>query len=82
MLLCKTVKAQFLRLKIRMFITFLDTNACDTEPCQNGGKCTDGTFLYYCTCDNGYNGTNCENGKHVKIKNLRFKSFESINHHT
>ena len=39
---------------------------CNTDPCQNGGQCTniaelDGTFINYsCSCDSAYTGTNCE----------------------
>ena len=43
---------------------FLDIgNDCYPNPCQNGGACTDGANTYTCECAEGFNGTNCENGK-------------------
>ena len=38
----------------------LDIDDCATNPCQNGGACTDGVDSYNCTCMDGFNGTNCE----------------------
>ena len=34
---------------------------CTSNPCLNGGSCTDGFKSYTCDCSNtGYEGTNCE----------------------
>jgi collagen type VI alpha len=33
---------------------------CRSNPCQNGGTCTDGMKQYICTCDNIFTGKNCE----------------------
>ncbi len=33
---------------------------CASQPCQNGGTCTDGVDAYTCACAAGYEGTNCE----------------------
>ena len=41
---------------------FVDIDECATIPCQNGGSCIDQINGYSCNCDDGYNGTNCENG--------------------
>ena len=41
----------------------IDTDECACEPCQNGGSCIDAVNKYTCTCDNGYEGPNCETGK-------------------
>ena len=35
-------------------------NDCASNPCQNGGECSDGHMQYTCTCLPGYNGTNCQ----------------------
>ena len=43
-------------------IHFLDIDDCATNPCQNGGSCTDQINGYTCNCVDGYDGTNCETG--------------------
>ncbi|KAM3919230.1 delta-like protein 4 [Leptodactylus fuscus] len=35
-------------------------NECDSNPCRNGGSCTDGESGYVCECPQGYYGTHCE----------------------
>jgi len=45
----------------------LDKNAarpCDSDPCENGGKCTDDGYDYQCECKVGFYGAKCENGKY------------------
>ena len=44
-----------------------DFEECDSNPCQNGGRCLDGhgEHWYNCTCEPGYNGTDCEQGKFI-----------------
>ena len=45
------------------------------DPCQNPDKCGEkgtcainaGDDGYVCTCNTGYSGTHCENGKHFYI---------------
>ncbi|MEE6519321.1 hypothetical protein FKM82_031033 [Ascaphus truei] len=34
---------------------------CDSNPCRNGGSCTDVESSYVCECPQGYYGTHCEN---------------------
>jgi len=37
---------------------------CDEGPCQNGGECSMiDASEYYCFCEDGFEGTNCEIGK-------------------
>ena len=36
---------------------------CQSDPCQNGATCKDGTQLYTCSCLAGYSGDNCETGE-------------------
>ena len=39
----------------------LDSNECDSEPCQNSGVCTlMATHGYTCDCSEGYEGEYCE----------------------
>ncbi|VDI70405.1 Notch, partial [Mytilus galloprovincialis] len=35
-------------------------NECASNPCENGGSCTDNVNGYTCTCVPGYIGTNCQ----------------------
>ncbi|XP_075049225.1 delta-like protein 4 [Mixophyes fleayi] len=35
-------------------------NECDSNPCRNGGSCTDVESGYVCECPQGYYGTHCE----------------------
>ena len=43
-------------------LLFSDTNECTSTPCQNGGNCTDQVNGYSCTCEDGYEGINCDTG--------------------
>ena len=51
-----------LLLTICNILFFSDTNECTSTPCQNGGNCTDQVNGYSCTCEDGYEGINCETG--------------------
>ena len=44
---------------------FVDINECASNPCQNGGSCTDQINGYVCHCVDGYLGINCETGNHA-----------------
>ena len=44
-----------------MFV--VDVNECNSNPCRNGGTCTDRVNEYTCKCPSGYNGDNCETSK-------------------
>eukprot|EP00808_Paulinella_micropora_P000798 g78003.t1 len=35
-------------------------NRCSSNPCQNGGLCKDQSGSYTCTCQTGWEGTNCQ----------------------
>ena len=39
-----------------------DFDECSSNPCQNGGVCTDDVNRYDCACLTGYEGTLCEIG--------------------
>ena len=38
----------------------VDVDECLTNPCQNGGVCTNSIGSYLCTCAVGFTGVNCE----------------------
>ena len=53
-----------------MFCLFVDINECSSEPCMNGGTCTDGINSYSCACVAGYSGEDCEIGMCYVTKTL------------
>ena len=38
----------------------LDIDDCKSNPCKNGGACTDGLNNHTCKCAPGYTGDNCK----------------------
>jgi len=38
----------------------VNINDCESNPCQNGGNCTDHVNFYTCQCPHPYEGTNCQ----------------------
>jgi hypothetical protein len=45
------------------FCLAADISECSSNPCQNGGRCTDQVNGYSCTCVAGYNGNRCQNSE-------------------
>ena len=43
-------------------LLFTDTDECLSNPCMNGGICTDGKNSYRCVCLKQYTGSRCETG--------------------
>jgi hypothetical protein len=41
---------------------------CESSPCQNGGTCVSGPLTYICKCTGAFKGTNCDEGRNLKIK--------------
>ena len=39
-----------------------DIDECVSNPCQNGGTCTDALNSYTCACAPGWAGVHCETG--------------------
>ncbi|XP_006770728.1 PREDICTED: coagulation factor X-like [Myotis davidii] len=39
---------------------YKDGDQCESNPCLNQGRCKDGLGEYNCTCQEGYEGRNCE----------------------
>ncbi|XP_054830317.1 coagulation factor VII [Eublepharis macularius] len=48
--------------------TYTAPKICKSNPCQNGGTCTDFYQNYVCLCPVGYEGRNCETGETEKLK--------------
>ena len=50
--------------RILQYIIFPDSDIdeCSSSPCQNGGQCQDEVNKYTCTCDPGYEGSDCKTG--------------------
>lgn len=48
---------------IKYNMAFSDFNECESNPCQNGGTCTDHLNQYSCRCAHGYTGVNCQTGQ-------------------
>jgi hypothetical protein len=44
-------------------LLFSEINECQSNPCKNDGTCNDYVNSYKCTCQPGYEGLYCENGK-------------------
>ena len=44
----------------------IDSNECDSSPCQNNATCTDGVNRYQCQCMAGYMGQQCETGNGIR----------------
>ncbi|XP_078660964.1 uncharacterized protein LOC144905260 [Branchiostoma floridae x Branchiostoma belcheri] len=40
----------------------IDIDDCSSNPCQNGGVCSDGVNSYTCSCPAGFGGDNCQTG--------------------
>ena len=41
---------------------FVERNECASNPCKNGGTCSDQVNKYSCNCVPGYVGYNCQIG--------------------
>ncbi|KAM9320004.1 coagulation factor VII-like [Gastrophryne carolinensis] len=48
--------------------TYTDPNQCLSNPCMNGGSCTDNFQSYVCNCPEGFEGRNCETNLNQSIK--------------
>ena len=52
----------------------VDINDCSPEPCQNGATCIDDVNQYTCSCDEGYEGTDCETSEYFTSNNINNNS--------
>ena len=55
----------------------IDIDECASSPCQNGGNCTDIVNGHTCSCVDGYDGPNCENGDNTRLFN--FYWYQNLN---
>ena len=53
-------KAFYLLFMLIIYISFAEVNACQPNPCKNGGKCEDVDGVPVCTCVFPYVGQFCE----------------------
>ena len=51
-------------------LSLLDIDECASDPCQNGGTCSDQENGYECICAAGFTGTNCDSGKKLGQYNV------------
>ena len=45
-----------------MFCLLVDIDECSSDPCINGGSCSDEVNAHSCDCVAGYTGEDCEIG--------------------
>ena len=57
---CDGMNAYLTHTPLIMISVTENINECESNPCQNGGVCTDNVNGYTCSCADGYNGTDCE----------------------
>ena len=43
-----------------------DIDECQNDPCLNGATCTNTPGSYNCTCDTGWTGIVCDEGKEIE----------------
>ena len=57
--------SDFLKFLFDFFLSHIDINECSSNPCLNGGSCTDQVNGYACSCQPGYAGAQCQTSKLV-----------------
>ena len=49
-----------------------EIDECESNPCQNGGTCSDQIAHYLCECAFGFTGASCESGKkYSRLQNMQ-----------
>ena len=61
-MLSELTNLEILNNKNRFPFFLSDIDECSSNPCQNGGSCTDQVDGFICTCAAGYTGNACEIG--------------------
>ena len=49
------------------FLFVTDINECSSDPCRNGGNCTDLINGFICKCPQPWKGKLCQSSKYLKI---------------
>lgn len=52
-------RVRILETKVNQLIDRLNADNCSSNPCQNGGICTNTFMGYTCKCTDAWTGTNC-----------------------
>ena len=50
-----------------IFCTLIEVDECESQPCQNGGDCTNKVGFFECNCTAGYEGVQCETGSFSQL---------------
>ena len=64
---CAELNVYVVRLGTIVFYV-VDIIECDSNPCENGGTCTDAVNGYTCKCVAGYTDRNCQTGVFVYLR--------------
>ena len=56
-----------IRITIKTINLITDIDECASSPCENSGTCTQGINLYNCSCEPGYTGEQCEEGRSIHV---------------
>ena len=48
-------------------IYLVDIDECESNPCENGGTCTDAVNGYSCECAPGFTDANCQTGTYEHL---------------
>jgi len=58
-----------------------DINECESNPCQNGGRCVESCGAkpdYYCECPEGFAGKNCTAPVSFQMIHYKFSERKTI----
>lgn len=50
-----------------IYLILKEVDECLSDPCLNGGRCTDRIDAYTCTCHASFIGINCQYGMFCEI---------------
>ena len=57
---------------VNLDFIFVEIDACDPNPCQNGGICDYLAGNFTCTCSDGYEGLNCDTGNDYPFNSVTY----------